>query len=362
MLNPFGSLKQKVFPSYLGVDIGTTSVKAVEVKPGKQLPELLNYAMLESTGHLIRANKVLQTSSFKIFESEAVELLKELVKQMKPKSTHAYASLPSFSVFMTVLDLPEMSAGDLEKALVFQAKQYIPLPVSEVALDWIKAGEYNDEKGFKHQQILLISVPQEQIKKYQNIFKMAGLTLQALEVESLALTRALIGADQSPAMLVDFGSRSTNISFVEKASLKYNAQTDFAGSSLTQGLAKALNINPLRAEELKKEKGIIGAGPNYEISTVMLPYLDVIIGEVKKAYFNYQQQFPRSPKVERILLSGGGANLLGVEKYFQEQFNLPTAKAASFYKFDYPSAIDPLVSELNPIFSVALGLTLREFV
>ena len=80
------------------------------------------------------------------------------------------ASLPLFSAFVSVLDFPKMAAEEIEHAIVYQAKQYVPLPLSEVALDWLKVAEFEDEKGFFHQKILLISVPQEQIKKYQAIF------------------------------------------------------------------------------------------------------------------------------------------------------------------------------------------------
>ncbi|RJP45632.1 type IV pilus assembly protein PilM [Candidatus Parcubacteria bacterium] len=358
----FFSLFRRGFASSrLGVDIGTTSVKVVEVRGGKQLPEISNYGILESTGHLLRANKVLQTSSLKIFEDEAVELLKLLLREMRPKSREAVASLPSFSAFMTVLDFPEMGNSDLEKTMAFQARQYIPLPISEVAIDWLKVGEFEDRRGVRRQQILLISVPQEQIRKYQKIFNAAGLRLDVLEIESLGLIRAVVGSDPTPTIIIDIGSRSTNIALAEKGQLKSSAQTDFAGSSLTQALATSLSINPVRAEELKKERGILSTGPSYELSTIMLPFLDAIMNEVKKAQFNYQSQFPDAPKMERVILSGGGANLLGIEKYFQKELELPTVKATPFSKFSYPATMEPLVSELNPHLSVALGLALREF-
>ncbi len=360
-MNPFTFLKQKISPSYLGVDLGTTSIKIVEAKRGKQLPQLLNYATLESSGHLLRANKVLQTSSLKIFEEEAIELLRLLLREMKPGTNEAVASLPSFSVFMTVLDFSEMVESDLQKTMVFQARQYIPLPISEVAIDRLKVGEFEDQKGQKRQQILLISVPQEQIKKYQKIFNAAGLRLVALEIESLSSVRALIGSDPTPTIIVDIGSRSTNIALAEGGQLKQNAKSDFAGSSLTQALATSLSINPLRAEELKKERGVLSTGPSYELSTIMLPFLDAIINEVKKAQFNYQSQFLGAAKMERVILSGGGANLLGVEKYFQGELGIPVVKATPLVRFEYPSVMEPLVPELNPHMSVALGLALREF-
>jgi len=361
MENPFNVFKRTISPTYFGVDIGTTSIKVVEMKQGEKRPQVINYGLLESSGYLARANQALQTSSLKIFESDVVELLKTVVHEMGGTTTDAIASLPPFSSFMTLLDFPQMDAKETEKAMQYQAKQYIPLPLSEVALDWMKVGEFQDDSGFTHQKIFLISVPLEQINKYQRIFKDAGLSLRALEIESLSLAR-IFGNDPTPTIIVDIGSRSTNIIFLDNGKLVSSSQSDFAGASLTQSLATSLSINPLRAEELKKERGILGTGPDKELSTIMIPFLDAIINEVKKAQFSYQAQFPSAKKAERIILSGGGGNLLGAEKYFEKEFGIPTVKANPFAQFEYAPEIEPLVPELNPIMSIALSLGMKEFI
>ena len=126
-------------------------------------------------------------------------------------------------------------------------------------------------------------------------------------------------------------------------------------------MATSLSINPLRAEELKKEKGIVGTGPNHELSTIMLPFLDAIINEVKKACYKYGTQFPAAQKLERVVLAGGGANLLGLEPYMEREMGMPTVKAAPFSKFEYQPAMAPFVQELNPVLTVALGLALKKF-
>ncbi len=358
MENPLNFLKRKAFPSYLGVDIGTTSIKVAEVKTTGDRPELLNYGILESSGYLARENQALQTSSLKIFESEIVDLLKTVVREMGTRTKDAVASLPLFSAFVSVLDFPRMDPKEIQQAIVYQAKQYVPLPLAEVALDWLKVAEYTDEKGFFHQKILLISVPQEQIKKYQSMFASAGLTLRALEIESLSMTR-ILGSDPTPTLVVDIGSRSTSSIFLENGGLMWATQSDYGGASLTQALASSLSINPLRAEELKKERGVLGTGPSYELSTIMLPFLDVILNEVKKAQFLYGQQFPSARKSERVVLAGGGANLLGIENYVERSIGLPTVKIAPFTRFAYPPEMEPLIPELNAVLPLALGLGMK---
>lgn len=347
--------------SYLGVDIGTTSIKMVEVAAGKKSPRVVNYGLLESSGYLTRANQALQTSGLKIFEADAVTLLKALIKELGTSTKEAIASLPPFDVFMTLVDFPAMDAKDVQKALIYQAKQYVPLPLSEVALDWMKVSDYQDEKGFAHQKILLISVPQEQIKKYQRMFQSAGLRLRALEIESLSVARTFVG-DPTSTIIVDIGSRSTNTIFMEKGVFAWSAQSDIAAATLTQALAGSLGINPMRAEELKKERGILATGPNYELSTIMMPFLDAIVNEVKKAEYSYRQQFPTAAKTERVVLAGGGANLSGIEKYFEKDFGVPVVKATPFSRFEYSDEITPFIPDLEAPMTVALGLGMKQFV
>ena len=93
----------------------------------------------------------------------------------------------------------------------------------------------------------------------------------------------------------------------------------------------------------------------------MLPFLDGILSEVKRAMASYEAQLPGAPKIERCILSGGGANLLGIEKYFTSQLGMPAVKASPLARFEYPASLEPLLPELNPEMSVALGLVLREF-
>jgi len=234
------------------------------------------------------------------------------------------------------------------------------VPITEVTIDWFKSGERQDSEGFVKQQVLLIAIPNEIISKYKNIFKMAGLNLHALEMESISLIRALSDEDVSPTLIVDIGSRSTNIAIAENGALRYNYQTDFSGVSLTQAISSGLGINIKRAEELKKQKGLLGQGGEYELSTLTLPFLDAIINEARRALNGYEKI--HDLKISRIILSGGGAKLLGIKEYFGKEMNLPVKIGNPFSKVEYPAAVEPIIKELGPMFSVAIGLGIRKFV
>src|SRR3989344_476089 len=358
----FKSVFQNLFApsSYLGIDIGTTSIKMVELSRSVGFKfKLKNYGLLESYGHLERLNDAIQTSSLKIFEKETISLLNTLLEKTRPSTNKVVASIPAFSSFVTLLNMPEMGDEETAKSIPFQARQYIPLPVEEVAIDWIKAGTIEDEKGNMRQQVLLISVPKEQIKRYQEIFKAVGLDLVYLETEGQALTRVLIDGDPTPTLIVDVGSRSTSIMITDGGNVKVINQTDFAGGTLTQALSGGLNIDIHRAEELKKTVGLSGPASEHELSTLLLPYIDAIIGEVTRLRDRYENEAKH--KVERVVLTGGTEGLAGIGKYFEEQLMLPVVKANPFSKLDYPPELEPMISMLGSTFSVAIGLAIRGF-
>ena len=353
MFNIFGP------KSYLGVDIGTASIKIVEIAKGDPKPRLINYGILESAGHLERVNNAIQTSSLKIVDKDVAELLKMIVKKSKFRSKDVIASIPSFSVFITLLEFPKMPKEEMVNAMTYQVKQYIPIPITEVTFDWFAVGERQDDQGFFKEQILLISVPNEVINKYKNIFKLAGLNLKALEVESLSLIRSLVAGDPTTTIIADIGARSTNIAVADQNALKFNQQIDFSGTALTQSLSSGLGINIKRAEELKKERGLLGTGDEFDLSTLMTPYLDVIINEIKRTKDSYEQK--TEAKVERVILAGQGSKLLGIEKYFENQLNLPTAIGNPLLRVGYSEEVGPLFKEIAPGFAVAIGLGIREF-
>ncbi len=361
---PFDFLRSVKIPvsslPYLGVDIGTTSIKMVEViKSYGGGPVLKNYGILESYGHLERQNNVIQTSSLKMVDKETAELLRGLFTQLNTTTVDVVASLPSFLSFTALLDLPAMSPEETAQAIAFQARSLVPLPIGDVTIDWLTVGEYEDEKGMKKQEIFLISVPNEEIKKYQSVFFGAGLNLKALEVEGVSLARILTYGDKDESLIIDIGARSTTLAVGKEGTLRYSSQSDFGGSSLTQAIASGLNINVRRAEELKRQRGLKGTGGEYELSTLMVPYLDVILNEGKRVKDNYEKNY--RGKIQKIILSGGGANLLGLEKYASEYFGLPAFKADPWKLISLPPEAAPVASELGVSLSVGLGLGIKQF-
>jgi type IV pilus assembly protein PilM len=345
-MNLFG--KAFSHKNFIGVDIGTTSVKAVQLKPGKK-PELRDYAILENFNLLEKLSESVQAGSLKTLDKNTTEFLKMATQQLDKQNSEVVASIQAFSAFTTLIELPLMSEQETASAMQFQAKQYILLPLEEITLDWVKVGEKIGPDGEKKQQLLLVSVPNEIINKYKNIFEAAGLNLTALEIEGLSLARSLTLNSPELALIIDIGSRSTSILLAQNGFLKFLTQTDFAGSSLTQNLASGSQIGILEAEELKRSA--------QQLSTLMLPVADVIINEARQVKDNFAKTY--NERAAKVIVTGGGANLAGLERYIGEKLGLPASKGNAFYMLAYPKELEPAVPELNPILAIAIGLALR---
>ncbi len=344
----------------LGVDIGTTSIKVAEIVRGRERLKLTNYGILETHAYLERFNEALQTSSLKIGEETTADYLKLLLQRAGIRAKLAVAAVPAFLTFSTLIEVPAMSEGEIKKFMDFQGKRYIPLPLSAVSIDWMKVGEKTDSEGTVKYQILLVSIPNEQIENYQRIFRSAGLRLTGIETEGMSLARALGAAAEEVTLIVDIGSRSTSFSIAAKGHLKFSGQTDFSGGSLTQIVASGLNISQRRAEDLKKQRGLLGFGGEHELSTLMEPILDVIMNEARRVITNFETNYEE--KVKAVILSGGGANMAGLADYWNKEFGLKVSKINPFSPIAYPDILSSIAKETGPLLSVAIGLALKKFV
>jgi len=355
----FSGAKQNIKGSYLGVDIGTVAIKVAEIGMREGKPSVTNYGIIESPDHLERVNGVIQTSSLSIADGDAVRMLKEVVAQMKTKTKGVVATIPSFAVFTSSLDLPVMSAEEAAQAIPWQARSLIPLPMSAITIDWTPIGQFTDQSGTKMQRIFMIAIPNEQIDAHKSIYKKAGLRLKILEVEGLSLARALTHGTQEDVLILDIGALTSTIAVAGQGLLKYLNHTDFASSSLTQALAKGLGISTKRAEALKKQRGLTGMTGEYGLSTIMMPFIDVILNEAVKAKNIFEKG---GGKISKVILSGGGGCMSGLTDYVGKQLNIPTEKANPWETASYLPQFAPLFQSIAPRLTITIGTGIKPFI
>ncbi|MBI2278645.1 MAG: type IV pilus assembly protein PilM [Candidatus Brennerbacteria bacterium] len=353
------------FGRVLGVDIGTVSIKLVELARKGDTITLQNYGMLSTREYFRRPNALIQSSSLKLSVSDALPLLRALLRETKPAAKHVFVSAPSFASFAVPIEMPLMTKEETEQSIAFQAKAFIPMPVEETALEWERVGEYENAEGKKFQRILLTAVPHELVRTYRELFRAVGLSLSSVEAEHTALARALAaplgrsGAVSRRTMIVDIGAESASMTITDGGRVKALGQADYGAVMLTRALAHALGISEARAEELKRRRGLLVREGEYELSTSLLPFLDVIIRECQRVRTLYEKTFGVS--LERFTLTGGGANLLGIERYFAEAFGIPHEPARPFAAVRYDPVLEPAMRTLNHELALALGLAFKAY-
>jgi type IV pilus assembly protein PilM len=352
----FNFLQSFLSSGHLGVDIGTSSIKAVELGRDGDTMRLKNYALLESYGHGPRVGTAPQTSTMQAIDQDAVELLRLLMSRMKASTRQAVASIPSSAGFMTVVELPQMNSKELVSAIGFQAREHVPLPLEDVLLDWTPIDTISAD-GVSKQRILLVAIPRELVESYESVFKRAGLTLTSLELDSIALARAAAPSDPTATAIIDIGARVTTISIVRFGLVLMTSSSQTAGNDITQAISRSLRVGTRRAEELKKMRGIKSVSGEEELANLMIPFIDAVIGDARRTMRIYEEQY--TMKIERVMLSGGTANLPGLIPYVASLVNLPVVSAFPFTTVQYPASVEPVIRELGPVISVATGLALR---
>jgi type IV pilus assembly protein PilM len=341
---------------YVGIDIGTTSIKVAEIVRTDEGLYLKSYGILENYAHLERLNESIQTSSFKLVEEPTAQLIFTLLQKTNMRPDYVSMSVPAFESFVALINLPKMPEKEIDQALAYQAKQYVPLPLADTMLEWVNVG--SDDKGL---QILLIAVPKEEVARLVKTAQLAKLNLNSIELESISSTRIFSKAVKESYMVVDMGGRLTSFSMVENGKLKFVENMDLGGGDLTQVISTGMNIDPFRAEELKRTYGILGNDADGGgITNLILPILGNIVAQVVKTKKLYETN--HSTSINTLVLTGGSANLPGIIAYFEKEVQCKVIKGNPFEMgiIKYESKLEPIVKDIGSSLSIACGLSMMK--
>lgn len=351
--------------SFLGIDIGTFSIKIVELSKKGERRTLENYGEVSTKdigGKPFRTGISQGSNSFSLSTDEISEGIKAILKEAKISSRYVTFSIPDFSSFFTTFEIPPMTKEELPQAVDFEARQHIPLPLSEVVLDWSVIDGRTEKSQNNNFKIILVAVPKEVIAQYQEISKICNLNLLAMEAEVFGLVRSLIKDDKKVIILVDVGAQSTTVNIVEGKILKSSHSFDISGNDFTKTISQELNVDFWQAEELKKKHGIAsqkelepGQKP---ISEILIPKANLILAEIEKISQNFYQRERKEP--ENIILSGSTALLPGLKEYFFSQLKKQVILGDPFSGIFYPQILAPTLKEIGPSYAIAMGMALRQ--
>ena len=352
------NLFQLLIPKkFLGIDIGTSFVKMVEVSRFGNRRKLESYGSLPASVLYDKKFRTFEKSSLLFSSKDIARAITAIMEEAQIKTRQAIFSIPDFSTFFTNFELPPMSKEELQQAVRYEARQHVPLPLGEVTLDWqVIEGKTADERK-TNLKILLVAVPNEVINQYREIASASNLELFALEAEAFSLFRSLVGEDEKGNVaIIDIGAQSTTCNIVENKVLKISHSFDMGGNELAKIISKGLNLEYSEAEDLKNKYGISG-GEKEEVKQVLLPLIDVILLEVQKIFDNFYRQGGK--EVEKVILAGGIALLPGLKEYFAQTLKKETEIANPFSNLFYPPILEDTLKEMGPSYSIAVGTALR---
>ena len=340
--------------SFVGIDIGSDSVKVVQLRKEHERALLETYGELKSARYFEK--EMANPGGLLGFRDQTmVELLGDVIREANVTARQAVFSLPSTSSFITVIRFPLIRRDEIEAAIPFEAKKYIPIPVNEVTLDWQIIEE--DEVD-KHMAVLLAAVPKSIIEKYQRISELAKLELRAVEIESFSLVRSLLGTDRGVVALIHWGAVASTITVVSMRHVVTNHNFGHGSREITRSLAQSLGITVERAEVVKKEVGLSEKPEDRETSDIIIPMVDSTLADFERVMVAYNRTAVR--KIERIVLAGGGASLPGLVDHVTRRFGLETVIGNPFSRTVFPAFLQPVLKDVAPNFGVAVGLALRQ--
>ena len=363
-----GILSSKI--SYLGIDIGTSSVKVVELENFKGRPKLVTYGFTEK--NLAQWNGQGGLGDTK----EMAEAVNSVCQKSRTSSKKIIGALPNFSVFTAILTLPDMPKKELASAINWEAKKIIPVPLEDIILDWkiisetdaeskLKAEEGQEaaplkkifSKSQKSLKILITGASKNLVKKYLDIFSAANLSLLSLETESFALIRSLVGNDKSVIMVIDLGATTSSVVVVDKGIPVLSRSLESGGLMITKAVSNALNVNLERAEQFKQDMALGQETADSALPSTVEKSFASILNEIKYTINLYQDQNER--KIEKIILTGGSAMIGNLSGYLSRILNISVSIGDPWARVVYPLELKPILDRLGSRFAVAVGLAMR---
>lgn len=336
-----------------GIDIGTTSIKAVSLKRDNAKLSVEAIAVSPFTAKSILSDSLLN--------QQAIALsIREMLGIAQIKTKNVNVSIPASQVYTKIIETPELSEKELADSLSFEMEQYIPLPLSQVKTDW-QIVDHFTKSGQKTMSVLIIAASIAVLQKYENILTQSGLIPASIETEMISVQRSLspLFTTNESCLVAHIGSSATNISITAGGVLQFIATIGLGGLAITRAVSADLGIAVSQAEELKKTYGLTNALQG-KVGKALQPVLESIIADIKRTILTYKEKSPNA-NVSKIVLSGGTALLPGIVQFFAETLNIQVVIGNTFTVNQIGNVPEEILNEA-PSYNVVVGLALRNVI
>ena len=365
----FSSLfRNKSQGSVIGVDIGSSSIKVVQLKTEGGIAVLETYGAV-SFGSYIPNSHIGQAVNPS--HDQTIQAINDLIKEANITTLSAAVSIPSASSLVFLIELPAtVPQKEFANVIPLEARRYIPVPMTEVSIDWWvvphdevfegneDSGEIENIKKIRPVRVLVAAIHNEALGRFQEVVKDAKLSSDFFEIEMFSNVRSCIGKDLSNVVLVDFGAAKTKVTVVYRGVLQDFHIVNRGSQDLTRILSTGLNIPVTKAEEVKKKYGMLPNEEYKESENIIAGSLEYTMAEINNIILSYEKKYNQS--IDKIIITGGGSALPGLLEYVSKKLPAPVSKSHPFSHVKSPAFLDPILAEVGPEFGVALGLAMRK--
>jgi type IV pilus assembly protein PilM len=340
----------------VGLDIGSSAVKAVELKASGK-----SYKVLAVGVEPIPPDSIVDGA---IIDGTAVaDAIKRLFENKAFKSKEVAASLSGNAVIVKKISLPVMTEAELSESIYWEAEQYIPFDIQDVNLDYqiLDAGTGPDSKGTM--DVLLVAAKKEKIADYTGVIAQAGKVPVVVDVDAFALQNAFemnYGTDpQSVVVLLNAGASAININIISGDQSVFTRDISMGGNAYTEAVQKELNLPFESAEALKKGEPVDGVTFE-EVQPVLHAMTENVLLEIQKT-FDFFKASATSDRIDKVLLSGGASRVDGFQKALEDRFSTVIEPFNPFQKISFDAAKLGVADadRMTTATAVAVGLALR---
>ena len=341
-----------IFNKSIGLDIGLTKIKAIS------LSRLNNNLHLDAFAAESTPPKGM-LSEASADEEEIAQVLKKTVDNLKVNSKNVNIALPDSQVYTKVIEMPPLTDKELSLAIYWEAERHIPVALSTITLVWNVLKRPSNSFPSEKMQVLMVGAPTTLINKYQKVIQMAGLSINSIETETLAIVRALAPNSLPPTIIVSIGAINTSLAIIRDGILVLTYSIQTGGNAITRSIEADFGLTPSQSEEYKKTYGFSKTDAGKKIGKSTEPILSSILLEIKKALAFYSQKYKDDAIIQQVLLSGGTAKLPGIDLFFAENLGIETVVAFP-WKIFANQQLPPDLLNSSTDYTIALGLAMRD--
>jgi type IV pilus assembly protein PilM len=340
----------------VGIDIGSSSIKVVELQNRDNILTLTTYGELElgpyDTEKPVGQSVVLPAQT----ERQA---LVDILRESAVKARQSVFAMPLASSFVTVMSLQTTPDEDISSRVRVEARKYIPIPIAEVTLDWaeVETASVSDAES-PTRDVLLAAIQNEALKRFTTLMQTVEFSNPPIEIECFSAIRALYTDDQPDMAIMDVGAVSTKLYIIRGGLLQRMYRVRAGGALYTEKLAADLKCSFEEAEALKRV--ITYEHQDFAIAQKSHQVMyDRVLKEFHQVIDDYEKRSGSAVPV--IQLIGGGSLFPGFDAYISSQLGRPTVLAAPFNKVAYPAFMEDTMNGIGSSFAVAFGAALRFF-